>query len=217
MSVQEYPCPCGDTFADTGMIHGQPAGLWALLAHQANDHDNERTPAVAITHDELHEELTGLADSLDTHVTAADAALALIALGQRVADEGLETPDEPLAAPRESEVRWRLACINWPHPDAPHAATYLNLAGEAVVFHPHDTFADAVTWLDEHRVHLAAWASLAAKNRGLAWRDRHGAVWTLGPDGLLSERGIRRHTRHFAELTFGPLVPFYDKDRADAD
>ncbi|MDQ1113968.1 hypothetical protein QE418_003416 [Microbacterium testaceum] len=38
MSVQEYPCPCGATFAATGTIHGQPAGLLALLEHQATGH-----------------------------------------------------------------------------------------------------------------------------------------------------------------------------------
>ncbi|REC98352.1 hypothetical protein DEU35_1452 [Microbacterium sp. AG157] len=34
MSVTEYECGCGETFAAPGTVHGQPAGLWRLLEHQ---------------------------------------------------------------------------------------------------------------------------------------------------------------------------------------
>jgi len=59
-------------------------------------------------HTELHEEITGLAASLDDHISSADAATALRALADRVEAEGLAgvepeqvfTPD----APRYPEV-----------------------------------------------------------------------------------------------------------------
>lgn len=43
---------------------------------------------------ELHEEITGLTDSLDDHVSTQDAASALRALADRVEQEGL-IPDDP--------------------------------------------------------------------------------------------------------------------------
>lgn len=41
MSADEYRCACGKTFTEPGTVHGQPAGLWALLQHQATDHPEE--------------------------------------------------------------------------------------------------------------------------------------------------------------------------------
>lgn len=37
-----------------------------------------------------------------------------------------------------AEPRWKVACINWGHPDAPHATSYLLVRGEAkhIAYHP---------------------------------------------------------------------------------
>ena len=37
--------------------------------------------------------------------------------------------------------RVKVACINWPHPDAPHAASYVLVNGEAVALAYHHTWA----------------------------------------------------------------------------
>jgi hypothetical protein len=57
----------------------------------AGEHD--APPAPPMTHRELNAELRGLIDSLDDHVTAADAAEALLGLAETVEARGL-TPDE---------------------------------------------------------------------------------------------------------------------------
>ncbi len=49
-----------------------------------------------------------------------------------------------------AEPRWKVACINWTSPDAPHATTYLLVEGAAEVTRYHNTWADAVQWLDDH-------------------------------------------------------------------
>ena len=41
----EHTCHCGEVFAGEGTVHGQPAGLWALLEHQAKAH-----PALTCRH-----------------------------------------------------------------------------------------------------------------------------------------------------------------------
>lgn len=46
--------------------------------------------------------------------------------------------------------RWKVACINWTLPDAPHAMTYLLIGDSAEVTRYHDTWAAAVTWLADH-------------------------------------------------------------------
>lgn len=51
-------------------------------------------PLTPISHAALHQELQGLADSLDTHVTTDDAILALADLTQRLGRQGLHTEDD---------------------------------------------------------------------------------------------------------------------------
>lgn len=58
--------------------------------------------------------------------------------------------------------RWKVACINWPHRDAPHAVTYLLIDGGAEITRYHDTWEDAIAWLDDHRAILG---KLAASRR----------------------------------------------------
>jgi len=52
---------------------------------------------------ELHQEITGLADSLDDHITPADAAQAFRALADRVEAEGFigEPAEEPPFTPQD--------------------------------------------------------------------------------------------------------------------
>ncbi|MDQ1113967.1 hypothetical protein QE418_003415 [Microbacterium testaceum] len=66
---------------------------------------------MALTHEELHAELLGLADSLDTHVTRVDAYEAISALAYRVAAEGLETPGETDPVPFDADDRTDLRAV----------------------------------------------------------------------------------------------------------
>lgn len=61
--------------------------------------------------------------------------------------------------------RWKVACINWPHPDHPHAATYVLVDGEACLTRYHTTWEEAITWLIENRDSLLPWAEALARNR----------------------------------------------------
>lgn len=60
-----------------------------------------------------------------------------------------EAEPDPLCAVH-FPPRWKVACINWTSPDAPHATTYLLIGGSAEVIRYHDTWADAVRWLADH-------------------------------------------------------------------
>lgn len=60
-----------------------------------------------------------------------------------------EAEPDPLC-PEHFPPRWKLACINWTTPDAPHATTYLLVGGSAEVTRYHDTWADAMQWLTDH-------------------------------------------------------------------
>jgi len=81
----------------------------------------------------------------------------------------------PLSADEKAEVarfgihddppRWKVACINWPHPDAPHAATYVLIDGEACLTRYHATWGEAMLWLDRSRDRLAIWAESLARNK----------------------------------------------------
>jgi hypothetical protein len=61
--------------------------------------------------------------------------------------------------------RWKVACVNWPFPDAPHALTYVLIDGEACLVRPHATWEDAIVWLDESRDRLHPWAEALVRNR----------------------------------------------------
>lgn len=39
-----------------------------------------------------------------------------------------------------------------------------------------------------------------------AWKDRHGDVWVVGPDGLLWTNETRPFPRELVERKWGPLV-----------
>lgn len=41
-------------------------------------------------------------------------------------------------------IRWKVACINWSHPDAPHAVSYALRDGEMVADQFHVTWDDAM-------------------------------------------------------------------------
>jgi len=68
------------------------------------------------------------------------------------------------------DPRWRVACINWTWPDAPHALTYLLIDGDAHVERFHDSWEDAVAWLESFGDKLATWADFLTRmkrERGL--------------------------------------------------
>ena len=46
--------------------------------------------------------------------------------------------------------RWKVACINWSHPDAPHAAAYL-VGPDGMIFDRYfATHAEAIAFADKH-------------------------------------------------------------------
>ena len=48
-----------------------------------------------------------------------------------------------------SPNRWKVACINWGHPTAPHATAYL-MGGEGMIFNRYfATHAEAITYADK--------------------------------------------------------------------
>ena len=67
VSEQQHICGCGETFVAAGTIHGQPASLWTLLEHQANDHTKGPTVALTFRDIRLNEKitLTGVVTTMD--------------------------------------------------------------------------------------------------------------------------------------------------------
>ena len=61
--------------------------------------------------------------------------------------------------------RWKVACINWPHDDAPHAATYVLIDGDARMTRYHATWEEAILWLDESRDRLGPWIEALVRQR----------------------------------------------------
>lgn len=61
--------------------------------------------------------------------------------------------------------RWKVACVNWPFSDAPHAITYVLIDGEACLIRPHTTWEDAILWLNESGDKLQLWAEALLRNR----------------------------------------------------
>ena len=49
---------------------------------------------------------------------------------------------------RRKNGRWQIACINWGHEVAPHAMTYLLVDDSAECTAYHETFGDAIRWLE---------------------------------------------------------------------
>ncbi|TQL46690.1 hypothetical protein FB562_2214 [Homoserinimonas aerilata] len=56
-------------------------------------------------------------------------------------------------------MRVIVACINWNHPDAPHAVSYVLRDGEAIASVYHDTWAEAMHRANELAARLKAVAS----------------------------------------------------------
>ncbi len=67
-------------------------------------------------------------------------------------------------------IRWKVACINWGHPDAPHAMTYRLRDAELQAEHYWPTWADAVAHIEVRR--QAEWPPL--------WTDLFGIDPTYG-------------------------------------
>lgn len=63
----------------------------------------------------------------------------------------------------DEEPRWKVACINWTWPTAPHAISYLLIDGSAHVERFHDTWEDAIAWLESFGDKLTEWADYLAK------------------------------------------------------
>jgi len=47
------------------------------------------------------------------------------------------------------DARWKVACINWSHDDAPHACAYLSVNGAAGFDRYFATWSEAIEWADK--------------------------------------------------------------------
>ena len=59
-------------------------------------------------------------------------------------------------------IRFKIACINWGHPDAPHALSYVLIGSEMAGEAYHATWCEAVQRV-EREVLLGRWTRLAER------------------------------------------------------
>lgn len=137
VSEQRLTC-CGRDFVAAGTIHGQPASLWALLEHQANDHPKGTT--VPLTFQDIR---------LNQTVTLTGRVITMDASNGR----DPEDPEFAILSTGESLITLHIALADQPDPAKPtgvpltHEELYSELIGAADSLDTHVDAASAASVL----------------------------------------------------------------------